>query len=205
MELVNSLAADLSAHDVHVSKVNNSLTSIQSLPTMESLLAVVDRLVETNEAIKSKLRESRDRIMEQASEIQSAEELASTDALTQIGNRRRFHYELAGWDGSTPDVLAMMDIDHFKKFNNEHGHRAGDEVLKAVASVLSLQLQDYCTVARYGGEEFALIFGNHRLEDVLCLIEIAGCKIAESQTSFEGKNFRFTCSIGSKNFGFFRR
>jgi len=62
---------------------------------MESLLAVVDRLVETNEAIKSKLRESRDRIMEQASEIQSAEDLASTDALTQIGNRRRFHYELA--------------------------------------------------------------------------------------------------------------
>jgi len=69
--------------------------------------------------------------------------------------------------------------------------------------ITSLQLQDHCTVARYGGEEFALIFGNHRLEDVLDLIEIAGCKIAESQTSFEGMNFRFTCSISSKNFGFF--
>ena len=144
MELATSLAADLNAHDVHVSKVDESLTSTQSTPTMESLLAVVDRLVETNEAIKSKLRDSRDRIMEQASEIESAADLANTDALTQIGNRRRFDLELAAWDGSTPGVLAMMDIDHFKKFNDDHGHRAGDEVLKAVASVLRSQLSDHC-------------------------------------------------------------
>jgi len=196
MDLATSLAADLNAHDVHVSNVNASLTTTQSPPTMESLLAVVDRLVETNEAIKSKLRDSRDRILEQASEIQSAADLANTDALTQIGNRRRFDFELAVWDGSRPGVLALMDIDHFKKFNDDYGHRAGDEVLKAVASVLRSQLHEHCTVARYGGEEFALIFSNHELEDVLELIEDAGRNIAESQTSFEGKDLRVTCSMG---------
>jgi diguanylate cyclase (GGDEF)-like protein len=91
------------------------------------------------------------------------EELASLDGLTGLANRRGFDRELEhAWqgaiDGLRPVALMMIDIDHFKLYNDRYGHVAGDTCLRAVGETLSLvTLEEAVLVARYGGEEFALL------------------------------------------------
>lgn len=89
-------------------------------------------------------------------------QLAQRDELTRLFNRREFQRILSEeWERSVrfkrPFALVMVDIDHFKKINDTHGHQVGDEVLRHVASLLAGQVRTVDRVARYGGEEFALI------------------------------------------------
>jgi diguanylate cyclase (GGDEF)-like protein len=94
---------------------------------------------------------------------QHLEELASLDGLTGLANRRGFDRELERqWqraaERSRPLALMMIDIDHFKLFNDRYGHVRGDACLRAVGETLSLvTLEHAVLVARYGGEEFALL------------------------------------------------
>jgi diguanylate cyclase (GGDEF)-like protein len=94
--------------------------------------------------------------------LQQVQRLAETDPLTGIANRRTFHgvleRELARAARSGEQVtLAMIDIDHFKRLNDEHGHQIGDDVLKGVADALASACRSFDTPTRYGGEEFAVI------------------------------------------------
>lgn len=85
--------------------------------------------------------------------------LAETDALTGIGNRRRFDQQAQQlWERGEPFALLLADIDHFKLYNDHYGHPAGDRCLAQVAAVLSSNLREgEHFVARYGGEEFAIL------------------------------------------------
>jgi diguanylate cyclase (GGDEF)-like protein len=91
------------------------------------------------------------------------EELASLDGLTGLANRRGFDRELESrWQNAAeqcrPLALLMVDIDHFKLFNDRYGHVRGDTCLSAVGETLSLvALHEAVLVARYGGEEFAVL------------------------------------------------
>ncbi|MFK7956352.1 MAG: diguanylate cyclase [Lysobacterales bacterium] len=87
---------------------------------------------------------------------------AERDALTGVGNRRLFDQRLdecfdEAQMNNTALALLMVDVDHFKRYNDEHGHQAGDWVLSKLASVLAENVRDDTVVARYGGEEFAVI------------------------------------------------
>jgi diguanylate cyclase len=84
------------------------------------------------------------------------------DALTMLSNRKAFDLGLAraiaGAEGtSEPFSLLLIDIDHFKRFNDIHGHLAGDQVLRLVAAALKQRVRSTDLTARYGGEEFAII------------------------------------------------
>lgn len=87
--------------------------------------------------------------------------LADADGLTGIANRRRFDRQLEAWSQGQV-ALIMIDLDHFKAYNDQHGHLAGDEVLKSFARHLQSQThkQDQALAARYGGEEFAILLKN---------------------------------------------
>ncbi len=92
--------------------------------------------------------------------------LATRDGLTGLGNRRHFddmllqEWRRAGRDG-TPISLLMMDVDNFKKFNDQYGHQAGDSCLKAVANAIAAEARRPADLAaRYGGEEFVLLLPN---------------------------------------------
>ena len=86
-------------------------------------------------------------------------QLALCDDLTGVGNRRRLDRDLAieASNGDTPVAVIMVDVDHFKRMNDEHGHDAGDQALRAVADVLRREVRTGDVVYRYGGEEFCVL------------------------------------------------
>ncbi|HWP94178.1 MAG TPA: GGDEF domain-containing protein [Gammaproteobacteria bacterium] len=102
--------------------------------------------------------------------LSESERLATRDALTGLQNRRGLAaaYERAA---SGPLCLVMLDVDHFKQFNDRYGHQAGDEVLKAVARAMSKNCRETDVAARYGGEEFALLLPDMDFADGVKLAE----------------------------------
>ena len=94
-------------------------------------------------------------------------ELSLKDPLTGLGNRRHFRsvlersIEAVARSGESV-LLLLLDIDHFKRINDTHGHRAGDQVLQAIANCLTRCVRPMDFVARYGGEEFAVILPHCR-------------------------------------------
>ena len=92
-------------------------------------------------------------------------DLSSRDPLTGLYNRRSFdlvierEIDRVARSGE-PALLLMLDIDHFKKINDGHGHEAGDAVLREIAHILQRSVRPMDFVARYGGEEFALVLPN---------------------------------------------
>jgi len=119
-----------------------------------------------------KLRSSLNELQEQERTLKESEArfkfLANHDPLTGVYNRRSF-IELAGVElanaasMSVPCCLAMMDIDHFKNFNDTYGHLAGDEALRHAVKTIEITLRKNDFMGRYGGEEFILFF--HDIDD----------------------------------------
>jgi diguanylate cyclase (GGDEF)-like protein len=131
-------------------------------------------------------------------ERKDLERKASTDALTKVANRlkfdtileqqisihKRYSYELS---------LIMFDIDYFKKFNDNYGHKVGDMILVEIANLISSNLRKSDTFARWGGEEFAIILPNSKLNVAIKIANKLRKKI-ENHT-FEN-NLKITCSFG---------
>ena len=134
---------------------------------------------------------------------QHLDELASLDGLSGLANRRGFDRELnhewqrAG-EKCTPLALMMIDIDHFKLFNDRYGHVAGDTCLRAVGETLSLvTLDEAVLVARYGGEEFALLLPGLDLERAQAIADEARKAVEDLQINHaESPCGYVTVSIG---------
>ncbi|MES1194255.1 MAG: diguanylate cyclase, partial [Opitutus sp.] len=129
-------------------------------------------------------------------------QLAQRDELTRLLNRREFSRILTEeWDRSVrfkrPFALVMVDIDHFKKINDTHGHQVGDEVLRHVASLLAGQVRTVDRVARYGGEEFALIMIETDGKSAAEHIKRLGVLLAETPCFVEGKNLTVEVTLSA--------
>jgi diguanylate cyclase (GGDEF)-like protein len=120
------------------------------------------------------------RLAEREEELRAANtrlaELARLDSLSGLANRRGFDARLADeWRASAasgqPLALVMIDIDHFKAFNDHYGHVAGDACLRAVGEALARAAGHAAIVARYGGEEFALLFPGAEMNRALGIAE----------------------------------
>jgi diguanylate cyclase (GGDEF)-like protein len=163
-------AARFGRGDLHV-----RVTQERWLPEFEPLAVALDDM-----AAKLAEREEELRIANR-----HLEELASLDGLSGLANRRGFDLRLeAEWQQARklqrPLALMMIDIDHFKKFNDRYGHVEGDACLRAVGDALSMvTLNDAVLVARYGGEEFALLLPNRDYERVAMLAEEARQAVAD--------------------------
>ncbi len=126
---------------------------------------------------------------------------ATTDGLTGIYNHRTFqekleeHFALAK-RYQLPLSLIMIDIDHFKKFNDIYGHQIGDEVLRLVAQALCLSTRDVDIICRYGGEEFVLILPQIQLPDARLVAERLRSEINKREFIIGDSNLRITVSLG---------
>ena len=127
--------------------------------------------------------------------------LASTDALTGCLNRRTLFGRVdAIWKARTridlPVAVAMIDIDHFKRLNDVHGHAVGDEALKAVAGCLNESFEGDDFVARYGGEEFCVVMPGRTAGEAAAMIERVRVAVERLAISREVPDLRTSISVG---------
>jgi diguanylate cyclase (GGDEF)-like protein len=128
-------------------------------------------------------------------------ELAATDALTGLANRRILDERLRlEWDraqrSADPLTLLMIDVDHFKAFNDRHGHHGGDEALRTVAQVIGTNIRRPADLAaRYGGEEFAVVLPHTDAKGALVIAEHIRSSI-EHLPRVAGDERPITVSIG---------
>ena len=133
------------------------------------------------------------------------ETLASIDALTGIGNRRRFDAAAdVEWKrcrrSGLPFSLAIADVDHFKAFNDSHGHARGDECLRVIAHAIhSVARRPSDVVARYGGEEFGLVFPESDPEAARILMQRTLDAVVQTAVAHPASSCstRVTVSIGA--------
>ena len=165
------------------------------------MLDAVSKILSANQHLEQRLQSAESKLQQQAEQIRVHAANALTDALTGLANRRAFDSELARRlaefqrYGKT-FCLMMLDIDHFKRFNDTHGHLAGDQVLRLVGATLKTTVRTPDFVARYGGEEFAVIMPQTSLEEGSRGGERIRSGIERAKCIYENKNLQVTASIG---------
>jgi diguanylate cyclase len=133
--------------------------------------------------------------------LEEQRQKALIDPLTSLPNRaawsERLEHEVRQWQqhGNTL-LLAMLDLDHFKRINDNYGHLAGDKVLKIIASVLRKRLRGTDFIARFGGEEFVLLMPATPLAAGAKLLESLRASIEACPFHFKGERVTITISMG---------
>lgn len=150
--------------------------------------------------LAKRMRNDNDIIINSLRHQHELEKIANIDGLTGLYNRRwmneffKRQINRAKSD-KKPLVLMLVDLDHFKKVNDQYGHVVGDEVLSSVASVLPHQFRPTDLLARFGGEEFAMILPNTDLEQATQIAERVRIAIESTRVEFY-PDIQLTLSLG---------
>lgn len=131
-------------------------------PIIETLVAELSKATTRASALEANFRETSQELDKIRDSLKVAEQRSSTDALTGLANRRSLEEffrsaQIVAMEKGEPLSILMIDIDHFKKFNDSYGHQVGDQVLRLVAKVLQDSVRDIDLAARYGGEELIAV------------------------------------------------
>lgn len=156
----------------------------------DEVILTVERAIE-----KKRLREANQRLLR---ELQS---LSRTDGLTGVPNRRSLDGALAQEIARSrrhgdPLGLVMLDIDHFKRINDTHGHSGGDEVLRSFARTVAGTLREGDVLYRYGGEEFVAVLSHADLRGAMNAAERIVRAVAESSIPVGPTTINITTSAG---------
>jgi diguanylate cyclase (GGDEF)-like protein len=133
------------------------------------------------------------------------EQLASLDTLSGLLNRRTLFQRIEIEIERTlrlglPLTGIMIDIDHFKRVNDNYGHQCGDMIIRVIGAKLTKSLRKYDYAGRYGGEEFFVVFSNTTADIAATISERFRGDMEETEFDWEGKKFRVMVSIGVAQF-----
>jgi len=177
-EKITGMTKKTQTFSTSLEKHNNILKADPNIETVAKLILNLiddtDSALKSNQSMESMLEAMNEEIDELRDNLQALNEEAFTDKLTSIPNRRAFDKRVEDlFDCFHEDKqvfsLLLIDIDHFKQFNDTHGHAVGDRVLKYVASVMTGGIKGDDMLARYGGEEFAVLLPNTGYEDAIAV------------------------------------
>ncbi len=189
--------------------LSNQLTDARDPAQLKNIvltLASVTRdMAKQSHELEARLEDSTRQIQELHDSLEAVRRETFTDQLTGIANRRKFDQVLEeqiahAKETGEPLCLLMIDIDHFKAFNDNWGHQTGDQVLRLVAHTLKTNVKGRDLAARYGGEEFALILPKTSLNDGYTVGEHIrkAVRFKELIKKSTGENLgRITVSIGA--------
>lgn len=168
-------------------RVTGALISFEDITIMEEQRKTLIHAMQELETSKEQIRRQNDVL----------HELASRDGLTGALNRRALYERIdAIWPDRNQEerglITIMMDVDHFKKLNDQHGHAAGDSVLKGLVKTVSRLVENKGTLARYGGEEFCVIMDSATPEEGMALAEVVRAGIQAQLAD----PYRVTASLG---------
>ena len=208
----------------HVDGLQNSVQDAVDLNSLkhllenrlEGLLGTIDQhqqqRIAREQEVAAHLQGLAERIasMEQQAQgyhehLEEQRQKALIDPLTGLPNRaawgERLQHEVEQWQAhGKPLLIAMLDLDHFKRINDGYGHLAGDKVLKIIATQLRKHLRPIDFIARFGGEEFVLLMPDTPLAAGLDLIEKLRAAIEACPFHFKGEPVTITTSIGVSAF-----
>lgn len=203
-EWTRALAEDMSQYR---SVVDGMAGVLRSAPEQlaghppDVTVGLLSSVVDANEQLQTRLQEAEQRLKVQADAISLYMSEARTDALTRLPNRRAFDEGLARhvaqWRRhGHPLSVMMVDVDHFKKFNDTHGHQAGDQALRVVSQVLQSTMREADFVTRYGGEELAVILPATDIQEAQRAAQRARQAIEQAPISSGAWTAHVTVSLG---------
>lgn len=204
--LTSAVAQGVDEHNSTIAAVSQELAVLAGGENSAPVVQAIASLLEANARLEEQLATASQKMQEQAQDLECKLADALTDPLTGIPNRRAFNQELARRFPEfrrigTPLSLVMIDVDHFKKFNDTYGHQAGDEVLRSVGRVLREMVREMDLPSRFGGEEFAVILPTTLLATSLQVAERIRVAIEQARSNFEGAELQVTISIGVAQIG----
>lgn len=174
--------------------------------TIEAQQKVLELEKHNNQLLEQRVQERTLELQEALGSLSAANEelarLTVTDPLTGAANRRHFDEVLdveiqRAVRSSLPLSLILIDIDHFKQLNDQHGHIAGDECLKCFAELLTRMVNRKTDlVARYGGEEFALVLPETNQDSAFVVAEKVRLAVEGMNFTFKGTVIPITVSLG---------
>jgi len=143
---------------------------------VQKLVGLTRSMIDKAQAAEDDLRRTEAQMSIMRKDLAAAHHRANSDPLTGLPNRRALDHHLRNAfekarRGDTPLALAICDIDHFKQFNDTHGHQIGDEVIKFVGSSLGRAASGDVFVSRYGGEEFVVVFERAAAESAVAVLD----------------------------------
>src|ERR1700761_7714342 len=167
------LATAISDNRSHMESLGEVRSECQATtdprPIIEKLLKELSNATSRSSALQANFLKTTNDLDQIKDSLKQAEEHSNTDALTGLANRRALEAflrtsQISAMEAGTPLSILMIDIDHFKKFNDSFGHQVGDQVLRLVGKVLQENVRDCDLAARYGGEELMAILPGAALE-----------------------------------------
>jgi diguanylate cyclase len=202
--LADEMSSNVGEHATQLDKASELLTinqpgSDESLA--EIVVEVIGDIVRSNQNLKTKLETAENRLQEQATQIETHISRSLTDPLTGLPNRREFNERLeermSAWNrrGEVFSLL-LLDVDHFKKLNDQHGHLAGDQVLAAMGRALRDAIRREDAVARYGGEEFAVLLPSTSLAATITVAKNVREAVSRLTIEHKGQQLAITTSAG---------
>jgi diguanylate cyclase len=203
--LTRGFAADVSHYRQVVDEVSEQFNSVPAgelTANHDSVMSMMQQLASANEELQNRIGKAESTLQVQSEEIAGYMSEARTDKLTSLPNRRVMDDELARrlaeWNRyQTPLAIMILDIDFFKKFNDEHGHLAGDAVLYQVASIIRETVRESDLPVRMGGEEFAVILPSINGEQAWQAAERTRRAVENETFRYEGTELAVTISCGA--------
>ncbi|MEW7975039.1 MAG: GGDEF domain-containing protein [Candidatus Thiodiazotropha endolucinida] len=166
----------------HALDANPSLEDLRGIA--QTLMQATAQAMQNNRMLQDHLESAEEQSLSLQSEVKKLRDEISTDALTGLFNRRalnkRMHELVEAHNGaSTPFSILMLDIDHFKQFNDNFGHVIGDEVIRRVGLIMRDKLRDVDFPARYGGEEFTVLLPGTDITHAMSVAETIHHSVAK--------------------------
>lgn len=202
---LSQLLQNLAGHRERAVELDGVLAKLEDPEQLESAISplrdCIRDLQDHNRRLQGELQKTREAVAQQSERLEQAKEEARIDALTGLPNRRAFDERIrqsheAFAEGEPGFVVALLDVDHFKRFNDDHGHATGDRVLEVVAKVLRRSQRGSDHVARFGGEEFVVLLQRVSEEQALTVIDRQRERIGKASLMLDGKSLSITVSAG---------